>query len=95
MVSLLPKIKTKENGDRYDLELTYGRFSLYVIKKYESIQLIGDILTGISFVTGSILNITGAASIYGQILYLIGSLALTVRPTIKIIRRSKLNRDKS
>ncbi len=95
MVSLLPKIKTKENGDRYDLELSNGRFSLYVIKKYESIQLIGDILTGISFVTGSILNITGAASIYGQILYLIGSLALTVRPTIKIIRRSKLNRDKS
>lgn len=95
MVSLLPKIKTKENGDRYDLELSNGRFSLYVIKKYESIQLIGDILTGISFVMGSILNITGAASIYGQILYLIGSLALTVRPTIKIIRRSKLNRDKS
>lgn len=95
MVSLLPKIKTKENGDRYDLELSNGRFSLYVITKYESIQLIGDILTGISFVTGSILNITGAASIYGQILYLIGSLALTVRPTIKIIRRSKLNRDKS
>ncbi|WP_198042704.1 YrhK family protein [Oceanobacillus sp. AG] len=94
-MSLLPKIKTKENGDRYDLELSNGRFSLYVIKKYESIQLIGDILTGISFVTGSILNITGAASIYGQILYLIGSLALTVRPTIKIIRRSKLNRDKS
>ncbi|GGN64214.1 hypothetical protein GCM10007971_31890 [Oceanobacillus indicireducens] len=94
-MSLLPKIKTKENGDRYDLELSNGRFSLYVIKKYESIQLIGDILTGISFVTGSILNITGAASIYGQILYLIGSLALTVRPTIKIIRRSKLNRGKS
>ncbi|MCF3942808.1 YrhK family protein [Oceanobacillus alkalisoli] len=91
---LFPKIKTKEQGNQYDLEITYGRFRLYIIKKYDSIQLIGDILTGISFVSGSILNLTGAPSMYGQILYLIGSLALTVRPTIKVIRRSKLNKDK-
>ncbi|WP_369412834.1 YrhK family protein [Oceanobacillus alkalisoli] len=65
------------------------------MRKYDSIQLIGDILTGISFVTGSILNLTGAPSMYGQILYLIGSLALTVHPTIKIIRRTKINRNTS
>ena len=95
MVSLLPKIKTKDRGDHYDLEINYGKFRLYILKKYDSIQLIGDILTGISFVTGSILNLTGASTIYGQILYLIGSLALTVRPTIKIIRRTRIKKDTS
>lgn len=90
-MSLLPKVKTRNNGERDDLEVTLGRFRLYIIKKYDSIQLIGDILTGMSFVTGSILNLAGASAIYGNILYLIGSFALTIRPTIKIIRRTKIN----
>lgn len=94
-MSFIPKIRTKDQGDRYDLEIVGSKFTLYFKGKYAIIQLIGDILVGISFVTGSILNLAGAPSVYGNVAYLIGSLSLTVRPTIKVIRKALIyNRNK-
>ncbi|GGB38498.1 hypothetical protein F3157_11075 [Virgibacillus dakarensis] len=82
------KIETKEQGDRHDIEVNCRKFKLYFMEKYATIQLMGDILVGISFLTGSILNLIGTPSVYGNGFYLIGSLSLIVRPTIKIIRRT-------
>ncbi|MFC2947102.1 YrhK family protein [Virgibacillus sediminis] len=85
---LLPKIKTREKDDRYDLEVVQGPFKIYFTEKYATLQLIGDILVGVSFVTGSILNFWDATDLYGNIAYLLGSLSLTIRPILKIIRKT-------
>lgn len=84
---IFPKLRTKDQGDRYDLELDEGKYKIFFMEKYATIQLMGDILVGIFFVTGSVLNLFGTPAVYGNIAYLIGSLSLAVRPTIKTIRR--------
>ncbi|MFC3038779.1 YrhK family protein [Virgibacillus xinjiangensis] len=87
-MGLIPKIRTKEKSDRYDLEIDQGPFKIYFTEKYATLQLIGDIMVGVSFVTGSILNFWQATDLYGNIAYLLGSLSLTIRPILKIIRKT-------
>lgn len=87
------KFKTKENDERDDFEILGKRFKIYFIEKYAVIQLIGDILVGLFFVTGSVLNLAGAPAVYGNVAYLIGSLSLTIRPIIKVIRKTWIYKD--
>lgn len=88
--TFLPEIKTKQNQNQNveDIEITNGKFKIYLTEKYASIQLLGDILVGFFFVFGSLMNIFGAPEVIGNSSYLIGSLSLTVRPILKIIRRT-------
>lgn len=96
MKRFVPKIKTKEDQQRnkYDLEIKNGHFKIYFTEKYASIQLFGDIAVGFFFVFGSLINIFGGPSVISNSAYLVGSLSLTVRPILKIIRRTWIYNEK-
>ncbi|MFC0013607.1 MULTISPECIES: YrhK family protein [Allobacillus] len=96
MLKFIPEIKTKEDPHRnqYDLEIKNGKFKIYFTEKYASIQLLGDIAVGFFFVFASLNNIFGGPSIISNSAYLIGSLSLTVRPILKIIRRTWVYNEK-
>ncbi|WP_054859457.1 YrhK family protein [Gracilibacillus sp. JCM 18860] len=85
----IPKIKNYTNGgDTKDISIAGQSLEIYFKEKYASLQLLGgDILVGIFFVSGSILNFFQSVSLYGNILYLLGSISLTIRPLLKITKR--------
>ncbi len=83
----IPRIKNYTNGDTKDISIAGQSLEIYFKEKYASLQLLGDILVGIFFVSGSILNFFQSVSLYGNILYLLGSLSLTIRPLLKITKR--------
>lgn len=81
-----PKIKTYKKDDSTDISIKGKSLEFYFKRKYTFLQLAGDVLVGIFFVTGSIMNFFPATSFYGSIAYLLGSISLTIRPLLKIIR---------
>jgi len=87
-MSLIPKIRTRENDNSVDLEIKEGRFKIYFIEKYAVLQLIGDILVGLFFIGGAILNFWDATATLSKVSYLVGSLSFSIRPALKIIKRT-------
>ena len=81
-----PKTKTYTNGETTDISIHGQSLEVYFKRKYTFFQLVGDVLVGIFFVTGSILNFFPSTELFGRIAYLLGSLSLTIRPLLKIIR---------
>ncbi|WP_095742908.1 YrhK family protein [Sediminibacillus massiliensis] len=67
----------KAEGDRQDIKV--GCFRLIFSKQCKITTLINDLLIGLFFVAGSILNFAEAMEGYGKILYLLGSLILASR----------------
>lgn len=85
---IIPKIRTNESDNKYDLEVDQGPFEIYFKEKYASLQILVDVVVGLFFVTGSILNFMESAQVLGNISYLIGSVALALRAVLKIIRKT-------
>ena len=83
-----PKIKTYKKDNSTGLSIQGKSLELYFKQKYRFLQLAGDVLVGIFFVSGSIMNFFDATALYGSIAYLLGSLSLTIRPLLKIIRNT-------
>ncbi|WP_339227812.1 YrhK family protein [Oceanobacillus sp. FSL K6-2867] len=82
----LLKTKTYTRGYTKDISIYGQSLEVYFKKKYTFFQLVGDVLVGIFFVTGSILNFFSSTELFGSIAYLLGSLSLTIRPLLKILR---------
>lgn len=89
-MSIMPKIKRKEN----DVEIEAKRFKIYFQKKYQVISLTNDVITGLMFIAGSLLNLFGAPAIYGNVIYLLASIFLTIRPLLKIFRHTWISKTK-
>jgi len=87
-MSLLPKIKKIANKKRTDLEIENGRFKIYFMEYYSIMQLVGDILVGLFFIGGALMNFWEETATLSKISYLIGSLSFSIRPALKIIRRT-------
>jgi uncharacterized membrane protein len=92
---LLNRFKKKRENGQTDLKIDKGTFEIHVSRYYSIIQWIADVVLGCFFVTGSILNLMGVNPLYPNIAWLIGSLAMTVRPIIRVIKhitiKSKIN----
>lgn len=76
----MPSIKDK--GDY--LEITTGASRVIFRKRCRLTRTINDLLVGIFFVFGSLLNFLNAAEFYGNMLYLFGSLILASRAVYSI-----------
>jgi len=87
-MSLLPRINKKEIEKRTDLEIQKGQFKIYFMEYYSILKLIGDILVGLFFIIGALLNFWEGMQTLSKISYLIGSLSFSIRPTLNIIRRT-------
>ncbi|SFE73428.1 YrhK family protein [Alteribacillus iranensis] len=79
--------------DKDYLDVKAGRFRLYFRKRYRLITTVNDLLIGLFFVTGSILNFFQSLSIVGSILYLCGSLLLGSRPVLRIMHDTSLRNE--
>lgn len=71
----MPSIKDK--GDH--LVITTGASRVIFTKQCKLTRTINDLLVGMFFVFGSLLNILNTAELYGNMLYLFGSLILASR----------------
>ncbi|RCW77301.1 YrhK family protein [Saliterribacillus persicus] len=82
----MPSIK---DGEEY-IDVKAGRFRLYLNKRYQVFSTINDMLIGILFVLGSILNFWSSLEMEGMIAYLLGSIFLVVRPVLRLINSATL-----
>ena len=88
----LLKIPEVKDGEEY-LEIKANRFRLFFNKRYKVITVINDLLIGLLFVTGSILNFFEAAEIVGNVSYLLGSTFLVVRPILRLMHNTSLRKE--
>ena len=88
MAKLKRKKFKRSTGVKHDIIVKIGSFELYFENIYSIYSLINDLLIGILFIGGSLVNLLDGPALLGQILYFIGSIALILRPLIKIIQNT-------
>ncbi|ERN55135.1 YrhK family protein [Alkalihalophilus marmarensis] len=86
------KVTRIKNGEEY-LDVKLGRMRIYFDKRYRVISTINDLLIGILFVIGSILNFFDQAEKIGLICYLAGSTFLVVRPILRLMHSASLRKE--
>ena len=87
----MPKPKVKHTEEYLDIKA--GRFRIYFHKRYKLITTVNDLLIGLFFVVGSVLNFFTDTSIYGKSLYLCGSVLLGSRPILRIMHDTSLRNE--
>jgi len=75
-----------------DLVLHLGHEELVVRRRYETLSIANDFLIALAFTVGSVFFFTESTMRAGTWLFLIGSVLLMIRPTIRLIRRTHLVR---
>jgi hypothetical protein len=69
-----------------------GHDELVVRQRYEVISITNDILIGIWFLIGTIFFFYSSMVYWGTWLFLLGSIEMLIRPTIRFVRRVHLKR---
>ncbi|WP_161878777.1 YrhK family protein [Alkalibacterium sp. MB6] len=84
----MPKVETKEHkvdpGKEQDLIIKVSNFRLYFQNYYTLVSLLNDLLTGLLYLAGSILQLFTDYGDIGMYLYLFGGFFLLMRPVLKI-----------
>lgn len=70
----------------------FGHDELIVRQRYEVLSIINDILIGVWFVIGSFFFFSETLTYAGTWLFVVGSIELLIRPTIRLARRVHLQR---
>ncbi|MCK0472692.1 YrhK family protein [Halalkalibacter sp. APA_J-10(15)] len=86
------KIAKIKNDEEY-LDVKMGRVRIYFDKRYRVISTINDLLIGVLFVIGSILNFFDKMEKIGLIFYLAGSTFLVVRPVLRLMHSASLRKE--
>ena len=82
--------QTRKNDDTTVIHI--GREELVIRQRYEVISIANDILIGVWFLIGTIFFFYDALVYAGTWLFLIGSIEMLIRPTIRFVRRVHLSR---
>lgn len=69
-----------------------GRDELIIRQRYEVASIANDLLIGIWFLIGSIFFLSESLTHTGTWLFILGSVQMLVRPTIRLTRRVHLHR---
>lgn len=70
-----------------DLSVRVGREQIDVEQRWQVVSILNDIMTGLWFVTGSILNLIGGLGNWPLYFYLAGSSQLLLRAFIRLAQR--------
>lgn len=81
-----------ESASESSFVLRFGHDELVIRQRYEVISILNDILIGILFLVGSFLFFSDKLSYAGTWLFVLGSVELLVRPSIRLVRRIHLRR---
>lgn len=83
---------TPADQGAHDLVVRIGRDELVIRQRYEALSIANDVLIGLWFLVGTILFFDDATVYYGTWLFLIGSVEMLIRPTIRLARHMHLKR---
>lgn len=72
--------------------LDLGHDEILLRNRYQSLSIANDILTGVWFVIGSILFFSESTQTLATWCFLLGSIELLIRPTIKLVRNFHIKR---
>jgi hypothetical protein len=61
-------------------------------RRYEIASIVNDVLIAAWFIAGSIMYFSDSTAILGTWMFLIGSIELAIRPTIRLVRHLHLHR---
>ncbi|MFC4077333.1 YrhK family protein [Salinithrix halophila] len=75
-----------------DIDWVFGKHELIIHRRYEFFYNLNDVLIALWFLVGSILFFWKGTQEAGTWLFVVGSIQLLVRPTIRIIRKVHLHR---
>lgn len=75
-----------------DITIRIGSDELVVRRRYETASIANDVVTGLLFLVGSILFFWESLSTAAVWLFVVGSVLMLVRPTIRLARRFHLTR---
>ncbi len=75
-----------------DLEIRLGRDELVIDSRYEALSIGNDVLIAVWFIAGSILFFWPSTTFAATCLFLLGSIELLIRPTIRLTRMFHLRR---
>jgi len=95
MAKLKRKKFKRTTGIKNDIILNIGNFEVYFENIYSIYSLINDLLIGLLFTGGSLSNLLDGPQLLGQILFLIGSIALILRPLLKIIQNTHVYKEQN
>ncbi|MBE1514005.1 YrhK family protein [Nesterenkonia halotolerans] len=73
-----------------DLVLQLGHEELVIRSRYETLSIANDFLIAVAFAVGSVMFFYESTMHAGTWLFVIGSVLLMVRPTIRLVRRFHL-----
>lgn len=72
--------------------LHFGHDELVIRQRYEVISIINDLLIGTWFIIGSVFFFYDTLAYAGTWLFVLGSIEMLIRPTIRFTRRVHLQR---
>ncbi|MCA1012301.1 YrhK family protein [Halobacillus halophilus] len=79
----------KHSKDQY-VDIKMGEHDLFFKKSYEVLYTVNDFLLGLWFLIGSVCFYFEAAKTWGVSLFVLGSLQMLIRPTIRLVHRIHL-----
>ena len=85
----------KTSRTKNDIILNIGSFEVYFENIYSIYSLINDLLIGLLFIAGSLFNLFDAPPVIGQSLFLIGSIALVLRPLFKMTQNTHVYKEQN
>ena len=75
-----------------DLDIRMGHHELVIRQRYEVLSIANDFVLGLVFLVGSILFFGEDTVFFGTWLFVLGSIQMMLRPTIRFVRRTHLQR---
>ncbi|MFW0110090.1 YrhK family protein [Rothia sp. P13129] len=74
------------------LEIRWGNEELIIRQRYETLSILNDILIGVIFLIGSFLFFSPKTVTAGTWLFVVGSMLMLIRPSIRITRHIHLRK---
>lgn len=75
-----------------DIVVRLGREELILRQRYELVSILNDVFAGALFLIGSFLFFRESTTYAATWLFVIGSVSMLIRPTIRLVRRVHLGR---
>ncbi len=80
------------SADPTDLAIHIGHDELVIRRRYETASIANDVVTGLLFLVGSCLFFSESTTVAATWLFVVGSVLMLIRPTIRLARRVHLTR---
>ncbi|MGP4060281.1 YrhK family protein [Halobacillus sp. H74] len=81
----------EQTKDEY-VDLKMGKHDVFFKKSYEILYTLNDFLLGLWFLIGSVFFYFESTKMWGVTLFVLGSIQMLIRPTIRLVHRFHLRK---